>query len=241
MNDAKDKQLKRLPGGPGYKAALRDPYVELDASGKKLAKSNSAQTANGNSGSDGFSEVADALLSTLWSDETVVVLDELSLRGNQLTATSLKALAAIVKLAASDLRDLDLSENNLVIESEADVLAWEQFLSSFSNCCVLRRLDLSGNPLGARGFEVLAKMYGREAPLEPSFNSAMTINEDISPSPSEENLMMREPTKLALLRTRAPSNVRELVKETNAQKTPTKPIVHSVKVSQQSEYSNTLV
>ena len=238
MNDAKGKQLKRLPGGPGYKAALRDPYVELDASGKKLGKQSLKQNHDGDDGLDGFSELAAALISTLRSKEKVVVLEELCLRGNRLRTTALKDLAEIVELAAGDLRDLDLSENDLVIESETDILAWERFLSSFSRCYMLRRLDLSSNSLGAKGFEVLAKMYGKEAPLELQFNSRTRMNEDITPSPSDEDLVMLESTKPATLRTRAASNARELAMEGNTHRTPTKIAFRSTKTPRQSEFSS---
>ena len=242
VNDAKSKQLKRLPGGPGFKAALRDPCVELDASGKKLGKDISKKNSHDDGDElDGWSELTSALILTLRSTEKVVVLEELCLRGNQLSATSLKDLAEIVELAAGDLRDLDLSENDLVIENEADVQAWERFLSSFARCYVLRRLDLSGNSLGAKGFEVLAKMYGREAPLELSLNSALKRDENLTPSPSEGDLMMLESTKHATLRTRAASNARELAMEGGAHKTPTKSAFYSTKAPRQSEFSRILV
>ena len=218
-----------MPGGSGYKTALRDPCVELDASGKKLGKKDEG-------GLEGFPEFATALISTLRSgdgQQRVVVLEELCLRGNQLGNDSFEPLAEIVKLAAGDLKDLDLSENDFVIESELDVLAWERFLSSFSGCFVLRRWDLSGNPLGTKGFEILAKMYGREAPLELLLDKGFTKDEDAVESTSEDGLMMMESTKTTALRTRRASNAREFATESTPYKTPTKAAFQSSKVFRQ--------
>lgn len=149
-------QLKRLPPGSSYKTALRDPCVDLDVSGKLLTD-------------DGFVEVTEALVKSIqYRDEhgQVVKLEELCLKGNELTASSLKPLAKVVALAADDLRDLDLSENRISITTSDDAAAWEDFLEALANCCVLRRIDFSGNNLGSKAFEVLARVYGKEKSLE---------------------------------------------------------------------------
>ena len=180
---------------------------------------------------EGFPEFAAALISTLRptdDQQRVVVLEELCLRGNQLRTDSLVSLAEIVRLAAGDLRDLDLSENELVVESESDVLAWEQFLSSLSRCFVLRRLDLSGNSLGVKGFEILAKMYEREAPLELPRHSVPTNDEDTVEDTSDEGLTINEGSRSTPLQRRA-SNARELAADAIAHKTPTKAALHSNK------------
>ncbi|MCJ1246378.1 hypothetical protein MMC30_003585 [Trapelia coarctata] len=144
--------LKRLPPGSSYKTALRDPCVDLDVSGKLLTD-------------DGFVEVTEALVKSIqYQDDNgrVLKLEEVWLKGNELTASSLKPLAKVVALAWDDLRDLDLSENRITISTSEDAAAWEEFLQSFSSCCVLRRIDFSGNNLGSKAFEVLARVYGKE-------------------------------------------------------------------------------
>ena len=95
-----------------------------------------------------------------------MLLEELCLKANRLTVTSLQRLAPIIKLIAHNLRDLDLSDNMISINDPDDVIPWETFLKSLSSCCVLRRLDLSGNELGTKAFEVLARVYAREEPVD---------------------------------------------------------------------------
>ena len=149
-------QFKRIPPSIGSKAAFRDPVVELDVSGRGLT-------------TEGFLEIAAALVKSIEYDGDhgkVVRLEELCLRGNRLDAECLQALGKVVKLAASDLRDLDLSDNLFTVASYGEVVAWEEFLTSFSKCCLLRRIDLSGNALGSKAFEVLARVYGKEPPLD---------------------------------------------------------------------------
>lgn len=92
----------------------------------------------------------------------VVRLEELCLKGCGLDANSLRALIVVIQLAGDDLRDLDLSYNAINIVTEEEVEIWEVFLTSFKKCCVLRRLDLSGNALGHKAFEVLARVYATE-------------------------------------------------------------------------------
>lgn len=135
---------------------MRDPLVELDVTGKHL-------------GEDGFHEVADALTRSLeHQGETgrVVQLEELCLKANELKTTCLPALARIIRLSAHELRDLDLSDNAFTITTTHEADAWETFLTSFAQCCVLRRIDLSGNPLGPKAFEILARVYSREPTIE---------------------------------------------------------------------------
>ena len=130
--------------------------MELDIAGRELTD-------------DGFLEAASALTTSIEFEGghgKVVRLEELCLRGNLLTAKSLKALGQIVSLAAHDLRDLDLSDNLIAITTDDDTAAWEEFLVSFSGCCVLRRIDFSGNALGARAFEILTRVYGKEDPVD---------------------------------------------------------------------------
>lgn len=157
-------QLKRIPPNIGSKAAFRDPVVELDVSGRALT-------------SEGLCEVASALITSIdyEADENgrIVRLEELCLRESQLNTQSLLYLAQIISMVAEDLRDLDLSENFITITTDEHVAAWEVFLSSFSKCCVLRRIDLSGNALGPRAFEVLARVYAKESPVDLALTTGM--------------------------------------------------------------------
>ena len=129
--------------------------IELDVSGKDLTD-------------EGFLEVASALVGAITYDGDqgrVARLEELCLRSNRLTIASLQALAPVIQVSCSDLRDLDISDNQIAISSDADVAIWEDFLTSFRKCCVLRRIDLSGNALGDRAFEVMLRVYAKEEPL----------------------------------------------------------------------------
>lgn len=111
---------------------------------------------------EGLEEVAKALIISIGYDGEhgkVVRLEELCLKNNELTARSLETLGKVIVLAADDLRDLDLSDNLITINTSRDAQAWENFLRSFSRCSVLRRIDFSGNALGAKAFEILARVY----------------------------------------------------------------------------------
>ena len=96
----------------------------------------------------------------------IIKLEELCLKGNRLTAESLLSLGDVIARASSDLRDLDLSENLFSVSTRQDTNAWEYFLRSFSKCHVLRRVDLSRNPLGTKAFEVFTRVYSQEEPLD---------------------------------------------------------------------------
>ncbi len=135
---------------------MRDPVVEIDLRSKQLTDA-------------GFLELSEGLTQSLHQNGVqgnIVLLEELCLKANRLTVASLEHLTPIVKSVANDLRDLDLSDNLISINDPDDVVPWEAFLISLSQCCVLRRLDLSGNELGTKGFEVLARVYAREDPIE---------------------------------------------------------------------------
>ena len=105
-------------------------------------------------------------------------LEELDLRDNRLGIPSLKALTTIVDCASHDLRDLDLSGNCIHIHTNDDAAVWQRFLASFEQCCLLRRLDLSGNSLGPRGFEVLFRVYAKESPLDLLWPSGFVDGQD---------------------------------------------------------------
>ncbi|KAL8655598.1 MAG: hypothetical protein Q9226_002981 [Calogaya cf. arnoldii] len=149
-------QTKRIPPGTASKSALRDPIVELDVTGKSL-------------GQEGFQEVAGALTRSLEYHGDlgrVVQLEELCLKANKLNTACLPALAQIIRHASHELRDLDISDNAFTITTTHDADAWEDFLESFADCCVLRRIDLSGSPLPSKVFEILARVYSREPAIE---------------------------------------------------------------------------
>lgn len=137
--------------------------VELDVTGKAL-------------GEEGFLAFADVLMGASEYDGEhgrVLHLEELCLKSNKLNVSCLPALARIVRLAAFDLRDLDLSDNQFTVMSIQDADAWQEFLGSFGDCCLLRRVDLSGNALGARAFEVLARVYTRQPIIDWSLEDDM--------------------------------------------------------------------
>lgn len=88
-------------------------------------------------------------------------LQELHLRGNCLTANALVELAKVIQLSARDLKELDISNNEINIATVSDAQKWKYFLQSFEQCCVLKKIDFSGNTLGTWGIEVLARVYIR--------------------------------------------------------------------------------
>ena len=96
-------------------------------------------------------------------------LEELCFADNALTTKSFGLLSRILRLAAMDLRDLDLSNNKFSVETVDDTCLWEDFLGALGSCTALRRVDLSGSPLGAKGFEILAKVYARQRRPPDSF------------------------------------------------------------------------
>ncbi|GIJ92258.1 hypothetical protein Asppvi_011235 [Aspergillus pseudoviridinutans] len=142
---------KRITPGVGAKAAARDPNVEIDVSGKELTD-------------EGFAEFIDDLIACMkYRDEehpegSAKVVD-LHLQGNQLTVVSLRKLSEVIKLSIADLRELDISHNNLAVCTPEEQEIWYDFLDSFKNCFLLKKFDLGNNPLGPKGIEVLARVY----------------------------------------------------------------------------------
>ena len=134
----------------------RDPVVELDICGKNLTDI-------------GFCPVAEALVKALTYDGEqgrCTRLEELCLQGNQLTVFSLQNLTRVILACDQDLRDLDLSDNSITITTDEEAGIWEDFLTSFQGCCVLRRLNISGNALGPRAFEILTRVYASEGAVD---------------------------------------------------------------------------
>ena len=88
-------------------------------------------------------------------------MQELHLAGNELSVESLEKLARVVALGCRDLRELDLSANCIQVVTSREKELWESFLHAFDGCFVLKKLDLSGNPIGAAGLEAFVRVYVR--------------------------------------------------------------------------------
>ena len=92
--------------------------------------------------------------------EELAKVTEFHVQGNSLTLKSLPKLGEAIALNAGELRELDISNNNINISpNPEDKAMWCQFLNSFKNCYMLKKLDLGGNPLGPVGLEILARIY----------------------------------------------------------------------------------
>ncbi|PYI29234.1 hypothetical protein BP00DRAFT_349222 [Aspergillus indologenus CBS 114.80] len=142
---------KRFPPGAGSKSAARDPFVEIDVTGKVLTDEGLAQF---------IGDLVDCLeFRDREHPMGLAKVTELHLSGNRLTVDSLPMLAEVVKRSAGDLRELDLSNNDIQITTSDAVRKWANFLNSFQKCFVLRKLDLGGNALGRAGIEHLARIY----------------------------------------------------------------------------------
>ncbi|KAL3444087.1 hypothetical protein BJX65DRAFT_311227 [Aspergillus insuetus] len=142
---------KRIPPAIGAKAAARDPTLEIDLTGKALTD-------------EGFSQFIDDLLACILycGDEQptgLAKITEFHLSGNKLTVLSLRKLGEVVAHSAGDLRELDLSSNEICVASAQEKAIWKAFLECFRNCYVLSKLDLSENPIGPAGLEILCCVY----------------------------------------------------------------------------------
>lgn len=142
--------------------------------------------------SEGLLEFAPALLKSMEHNNEngkTVRLEELCLRDCQIDSRCLLHLARIISLAAYDLRDLDLSENQIKVTTHEEVAAWGAFLNAFSNCCVLRRIDLSENLLGPRAFEVLARVYANDDPVD------LVLSDSVEKSAENSTRSLRSPSQ----------------------------------------------
>ncbi|KAF3490529.1 leucine rich repeat protein [Arthroderma uncinatum] len=142
---------RRIPPASGAKSAARDPTVELDLAGKDLTD-------------DGLSVFIDDLIECMSYRDSeypqgVVRLTELCLKGNKLSVISMMRLSEIIFLGSTTLVKVDISNNGVCIVSDFERQAWGAFLRSFQNCCVLKKVDFSGNRLGSAGFDVLERIY----------------------------------------------------------------------------------
>ena len=159
--------------------------LDLDVSGKDLTD-------------EGFNEVASALVEAINYDGdhgNVARLEELCLRSNRLTIVSLQALTPVIRVSCHDLRDLDLSDNHISISTDGDVAIWEDFLTSFEQCCVLRRIDLSGNALGDRASEVMLRVYAREEPIDLALPQDIEVTQHEEQNPSTDITRIAEKIK----------------------------------------------
>ncbi|PYH94724.1 leucine rich repeat protein [Aspergillus ellipticus CBS 707.79] len=142
---------KRFPPGLGSKSAARDPILEIDVTGKALTD-------------NGFALFVDDLIGCIkFKDDEhpmgLARVTEFHLQGNQLTIACLPKLGEVIALSAGDIRELDISNNEIRIRTPEDIKIWVAFLNSFEDCFVLKKLDLGNNPLGRMGVEHLARIY----------------------------------------------------------------------------------
>src|SRR5690606_1898721 len=128
--------LKRTRGSNG-RNAIKDTHVELLIPGRSLED-------------EGLQLVCEGLLQSIQSGGTI--LDELILSENALTAKSLEALTKIVKEAATTLKTLDVSKNNISVITDEEVEHWHKFLVGLSAVQGIRKVNFSGNQFGHRAF-----------------------------------------------------------------------------------------
>ena len=160
------RQIKRIPPGPGSKAALRDPIIEL--------------IVNKQLGDDGLFELVAGLRQALEHADGPATskLEVLSLHGAGITTRSLPALSRIIELAADDLRELYLGRNSITVWTSAQAADWETFLHSFRNVSSVRLLDLGENHLGPKAFEILTRVHSREPRIRSEFEPEDTEPEE---------------------------------------------------------------
>ncbi|KAK2739738.1 hypothetical protein FQN55_009328 [Onygenales sp. PD_40] len=175
VGQAVSKDLKkRIPPGTGARAAARDPHVEIDLTGKELTD-------------DGFASFVGDLINCIQYRDGdhpngTVRLTELVLKGNKLTVASMKMLGAVVALSGDCLTYLDVSENCISVASRLEREVWKGFLEAFQGCYHLKKIDISGNPLGGGGFDVFARVYTQSDLdfVEPLANGGSNDHADAS-------------------------------------------------------------
>ncbi|KAK6361544.1 hypothetical protein TWF730_005264 [Orbilia blumenaviensis] len=143
------KRIPKIGEEKKLAAVQRDPVVELDATGRQL-------------GEEGIAIVCDALCQL--AETRMSRIEELNFSGNELTASSLRHLRRAISVCP-DLRDLDISNNNIRVASIEDLENWIGFLESFANLKCMRRLELSNNPLGDFAVEGFFQVYSLERPI----------------------------------------------------------------------------
>ncbi|KAK3707909.1 hypothetical protein LTR37_011761 [Vermiconidia calcicola] len=120
-------------------------------------------------GDHGVCALADGLEVALESGSSIasLALEDLNISGNGITTASLARLAPIIEQAKYNLKTINLTNNNIRVETDEQAQQWQEFLRAFEGCLRLRRLDLSSNPLGPRAFEVFARTHVLERPIDP--------------------------------------------------------------------------
>ncbi|KAL4994991.1 hypothetical protein BDV10DRAFT_188539 [Aspergillus recurvatus] len=181
---------KRIPPGLGSKAAARDPTLEIDLTGKCLTD-------------EGFAQFIDDLIKCIrYRDEAHSVglakVTEFHLQGNNLTVYSLAKLGEVIVNNPGDLRELDLSNNDIRVVTVEEKLIWKSFLCSFKNCYVLMKLDLSGNPLGVAGLEILASVYIKSDLEYLEADADAIVQENLGLGPGEASVLIEEAGALKL-------------------------------------------
>lgn len=151
----------------------------MDVSGKKLTD-------------EGLSQFTDDLIECIkFRDrdhpDGAAKLMEFLLQGNEITARSLPKLAEVVSLSAGDLREFDISKNNILVHTPEDKAMWQAFLGSFRDCYMLKKLDLGGNPLETAGMEILARVY-----IQSDLDFLECDAEDVLGSMHEEEFSLAE-------------------------------------------------
>ncbi|OCK81185.1 hypothetical protein K432DRAFT_326805 [Lepidopterella palustris CBS 459.81] len=148
----------------------------------------------------GFQEAASGLEDVLASQDGVSCsrLEELNLSNNSLTTKSLPLLARIVRLAAYDLKDLNLSGNHITVVTNEEAQDWETFLDSFKGCRVLRKIDLSDNDLsGPRAFEIFTRVYSKHPEVDPTeLNSGLASDSEQNDGNSDASSVTRRISRL---------------------------------------------
>nr|POE47059.1 hypothetical protein CFP56_00391 [Quercus suber] len=148
-------------------------------------------------GDDGLCALAGGLKIALRSG-TRLAIEDLNLSGNALTTASLQLLAPIIRLAKHDLKTLNLSNNNIRVETDGEAAQWQAFMQSFGECFRLRRLDLRNNgELGSRAMEILTRIHTREAkidPIAPDWNDSVLsfLSDHDAKTPGEEVAELEE-------------------------------------------------
>ncbi|KAL4908345.1 hypothetical protein BDW74DRAFT_175034 [Aspergillus multicolor] len=175
---------KRIPPGLCSKAAARDPTLEIDLTGKCLTD-------------EGFSQFIDDLIECVrYRGEAHPVglakVTEFHLQGNNLSVFSLAKLGEVIANNPGDLRELDLSNNDIRVVTAEEKAVWKSFLCSFKNCYVLMKLDISGNPLGVAGLEILANVYIKSDLEYLEADADAIVRENLGLSHDEDSALAEE-------------------------------------------------
>jgi hypothetical protein len=121
---------------------------------------------------DSISEVVKSLLVAVEMHDGISAfrLEELDLSNNTLTTTSLRRLVPLIEDSCYDIKDINLSDNNIRVETDQERDDWEAFLESFRRCRRMRRLDLSGNDLSkSLPLEIFLRVYSRHRWVDPVY------------------------------------------------------------------------